>query len=189
MSQTCLSLTLDNAQTSKFFYSVTPDNKLRQKTLAAAGSLAWIYLDPLPPLHDLTDNGSLLTLHRARRLGEAWQAPEPKLNQWTFPAYFHVLEMLLLPGAQYLAAVVTFLDKRKNRQWALVIYVLLGSHGPKPLMYMPTNGPAYDLRAKYSCANDGTDGPPGAITLAYIGNDGWLQPEDPAVDFEAEWAR
>ncbi|KAI8980629.1 hypothetical protein BD414DRAFT_492810 [Trametes punicea] len=128
------------------------------------------FLPPVPPtarysFEKLSAVEAERLLVRCSSLSKQWDTEEPRyLNEWQFDAYRRVIDMVLLPGGQYIVASVT---DRAWKRFAVQIFTAdfrYSMASPIAQMSVPTK--AFELRAKYMTFR----GKPG-IVVTYIRRD------------------
>lgn len=122
-------------------------------------------LPPLPPtsrhnLRGLSSTEAERLLVRAYSLDKIWTQTPAALDEWSFESWYHVAEMKLLPGSQYLVASVS---DASRTDWSVVLYVMDSRYGVLPIAKKDTKTKAYNLQAKYMKVG-GVVG----VTVAYV---------------------
>ncbi|OSD01113.1 hypothetical protein PYCCODRAFT_1369886 [Trametes coccinea BRFM310] len=128
------------------------------------------FLPPVPPtarysLENLSPTEAERFLVRCASLARGWDAERPRyLHNWKFDAYRIVVDMVLLPGGQYIVASVT--DQFWSRFSVRVFTSDFKYSMASPIAQMDVPTKAFELRAKYMTFR----GKPG-IVIAYIRRD------------------
>lgn len=158
-------------QVCKLFYDLTHHPAVWKRLLRSLS----LPLPPLPPTsrHDFANLTSLEVERlyiRAYSLDRNWRLRSPGvMGMWSFDLPYHVAEMVLLPGGQYLVASVSDASKL---QWDILLCSLDSRYTVISIAKTPTKTKAYNLQARYLTV----DGVPG-ITIAYVRRD-WVHRKD-----------
>lgn len=135
-------------QVNKFFLALS-EHRIIWKRLLRRTTFP---LPPLPPTsrysyNNLTSLEAERLLVRAVSLDKNWRELHPyPLDLWSFDAYNTVNSMVLVPGGRYLIASV---GNSTHRRYQLMIYLLDHRCASLPIAWLPTDGKAYQLQAKY----------------------------------------